>query len=423
MIVDFEKKLIVVLDGKHSAWGPSGAKKWIHCAGSINAAKELPKKSSKYANEGTAAHAVSELCRLHDKKAVEYKGMTVRVVRDDNTPDDYLCDQGMVDSVQEFVDYCNDVPAEMVLIEQLLPYAEYVEPGFGTLDDARLSDDLCVITDFKHGQGVQVFAKENEQLKLQAISVYLKYRFLFSFKKFVLRIAQPRLGHFDEWETTLDELQIWAHRVVAPAYKATLDPNAPRTAGVWCTEGFCPARHDCATRAKTMLGHLAGEFEDLTEATTNLKECETNTGALSSSDLARCLSVLDQIEAWTKDVKAHALREIAAGRPPQEPGQKPWKLVESRSKRVYCVPEDKVAARLREEEELSEEEIFTRKLITPAKLEKKIGKKHDIMRECVKKPPGRPKLAPGDDKRPAMEAALISQFNDLGDEKESDDDE
>jgi len=422
VILDPVKKLMIVKDGRHSPWGPSGAKKWIHCAGSVNAAKAHPNKSSSYANSGTAAHAVSEVCRLQNQKAAEYKGWTVRVARGEDF-EDIECNQAMVDSVQEFVDYCNDVPAEMVLIEQLLPYAEYVEPGFGTLDDARLDDDRCVITDFKDGQGVQVFAKDNEQLKLQAISVYLKFRSWFSFSKFKLRIAQPRLGHFDEWDTTLEELLSWAKDVVTPAYKATLDPNAPRTAGAWCTEGFCPARYACETRAKAMLGHLVGEFEDISAAVVDVKNSDPDTSAMSSADVARCLSVLDQIETWAKDVRAHGLREIAAGRPPQEPGKKPWKLVESRSKRVYCVPEDVVIAKVREEELLSDDELFKRKLISPKQLEGKIGKKHEIMLTCVKKPPGKPKLAPGEDKRPAMEQALIEQFGDLGDEKESDDDE
>lgn len=420
MIVDFEKKLMVVQDGKHSAWGPSGAKKWIHCAGSINAAKAYPKKSNIYANSGTAAHAVSEYCRLHDVKAELFKNWTIRVSRSEGV-DDILCDQRMVDSVQEFIDYCDQVPAEMVLVEQLLPYAEYVPGGFGTLDDARLNDDLCVITDFKDGQGVQVFAEENEQLKLQALGVYLKYRAFFAFSKFILRIAQPRLGHFDEWEITLLALLAWAKDIIVPAYKATLDPNAPRAAGAWCTEGFCPARFDCPTRAKAMIGHLVGEFEDLDAGTTALKEADTNTDKLSSADLARCLSVLDQIKAWAKDLEAHALRETAAGRPPQEPGKLPWKFVESRSKRIYIVPEDVVIERVEDECDIPSNELYKKKLISPKQLEGKIGKKHPIMTECVKKPPGKPKLVPGEDKRPSMAAALINTFADLGEEKEDDD--
>lgn len=423
--VDDEKGLLYAPDGAHSAWGPSSAKKWIHCPGSINAAKGRPNRSSIYANEGTAAHAVSEACRVHDVKAVAFKGWTVRVSRgkegDANfETSDHVCDQVMIDSVQEFVDYCNDIPAELVLIEQLLPYARYVEPGFGTLDDGRLSDNLCVITDFKHGQGVQVWAKKNEQLMLQAVSVFLKYKHWFEFSKVVLRIAQPRLGHFDEWETTIEEILTWAEAVAKPGYLATLNPNAPRAAGDWCQ--FCTAKHDCETRAREVLGNLVGEFEDISEATTTIKEAEINPAAMSSADVARCLSVLDRVLAWAKDLKTHGQREVAAGRPPCEPGQKPWKLVEGRSKRIYIVPEDELIEELHEQAGLEDSQIFTKKLITPAKLEKIIGKKHEIMKTCVKKPPGRPKLAPGDDRRPPMEQALIAQFDDIDEEKDDEDD-
>lgn len=431
--VDTAVRLILAPDGLHSSWGPSSAKKWIHCSGSINAAKGRRKKSSSYANEGTAAHALSEVCRHRDAKASEFKGWTVRVTRGDKSNDedfetsDHVVDQEMIDSVQEFIDYCNDVPAEQVLIEQLLPYAEYVPPGFGTLDDARLTDDLCTITDFKHGKGIQVWAKDCEQLLLQALGVYLRYRGIFSFKKFVLRIAQPRLGHFDSWgdkpgeEVTLEYLLNWAMNVAAPGYVATLDSKAPRTAGDWCM--FCPAKYDCDERAKTLLVHMVGEFSDITEATEAVKEAEVDTGRMTSEDLARCLSVFDQIKAWVKDVEAHSRLEALAGRPPQIPGEDPWKFVESRSKRVYEGPEDEIIEDIRDAG-VPEDKVFKKKLISPAQLEKIIGKKHEIMIEYVRKPPGRPKLVPPTDKRKTMAQAMVEQFADIGEEeKEKDDDD
>jgi hypothetical protein len=422
--IDTESRIIHAPDGLHSSWGPSSAKKWINCSGSINAAKGRKKKSSSYANEGTAAHAVSEICRHRNVKAEEFKGYIVRVSRgnpgeEDFETSDHVCDQEMVDSVQEFIDYCNDVPAEQVLIEQLLPYAEYVPPGFGTLDDARLNDDLCVITDFKHGKGVQVWAKDCEQLMLQALGVYLRYKGIFSFKKFILRIAQPRIGHFDEWETTLEHILKWANEVAARAYIRTLEPNAPRTAGDWCM--FCPAKYDCDARAKTMLGHMVGEFADLTEATALVKEADVDTGRMTPEDVARCLGVFDQIKGWIKDVEAHGRLEALAGRPPQIPGEEPWKFVEGRSKRVYSVDEEELLEAA-EDAGVPSNVMYTKKLITPAKLEKIIGKKHEIMIECVRKPPGRPKLVPPTDKRKTMAQAMVEQFADLDEEKEDDDD-
>lgn len=423
--VDANNFIIHAPDGLHSSWGPSSAKKWINCSGSINAAKGRHKKSSSYANEGTAAHALSEVCRYANVKAEEYRGFTVRVSRgkpgeDDFETSDHVVDQVMIDSVQEFVDYCNDVPAEIVLIEQLLPYAEYVPPGFGTLDDARLNDNLCVITDFKHGQGVQVWAKDCEQLMLQALGVYLRYRGIFEFEMFKLRIAQPRLNHFDEWEVSLDYILEWARKVAEPGYLATLDPNAPRKAGDWCQ--FCPAKFDCEERARTMMAHMVGEFSDLEEATSIIANADSNADLLSSADLARCLGVMDDIKAWMKDVEAHGRAETLAGRPPQIPGEEPWKFVEGRSKRIYVVPEDELLDEMREAG-VPDDKAYTKKLITPRQLEKIIGKKHEIMLTCVKKPPGRPKLVPGSDKRKPMSQVLIEQFSNLDDDEKGDDDE
>jgi len=426
--VDEKNLIIYAPDGAHSPYGPSGSKKWINCSGSINAGKGRPNKSSSYANEGTAAHGLSEVCRIENVKASRYKGWTVRVSRgkegDANfETSDHLVDQVMIDSVQEFIDWCNDVPAERILIEETLPYEEYVPGGFGTLDDGRLSDDLCVLTDFKHGTGVQVWAEKNEQLLFQALSVYLKYRAWFSFKHFVLRIAQPRLGHFDVWgidkdgnyTLTLEYLLEWAKNTARPAYLRTLQPNASRAAGDWCQ--FCTAKGDCNTRAAKMLADVTREC-DFTSIEAAAEAVEPVADAtMLPHELDACLRVVDDVMAWCKDVKKHAMAEMQSGT-----YKGTWKLVEGRSKRIYIVPESELEEELVEGFGLTEQQLYKKKFITPAQLEKIIGKKHEIMLTCVRKPPGKPKLAPPDDKRPAMEPAVLAQFANLDEEEKDDDD-
>lgn len=418
--VDEKNLIIFAPDGAHSPYGPSGAKKWIKCSGSINASKGRPNRSSSYANEGTAAHGLSEVCRNENVKASRFKGWIVRVSRgepgDANyETSDHLVDQVMIDSVQEFVDWCNDIPAERILIEETLPYEEYVPGGFGTLDDARINDNECVITDFKHGMGVQVWAENNEQLMLQALGVFLKYRHWFSFDRFVLRIAQPRLGHFDVWETTLMHILEWADTVAATAAVRTKLVNAPRAAGDWCQ--FCLAKGDCETRAKKILADVTREcdFKGIEDAAAAVVPAVD--ASMLPHELDACLAAVDDIMAWCKDVKAFATREKMAGT-----YKGTWKFVEGRSKRIYIVPEDELAEELREEAGLTDDQIFQKKLISPAKLEKLIGKKHEIMLTCVRKPPGKPKLAPPDDKRPAMESSVVAQFANLDEEEKDDDD-
>ena len=48
--------------GAHSVFGPSGSVKWLNCPGSINAEKGIPDTTSEFAQEGTDAHELSEIC-------------------------------------------------------------------------------------------------------------------------------------------------------------------------------------------------------------------------------------------------------------------------------------------------------------------------------------------------------------------------
>src|ERR1700750_2753441 len=44
----------------HAELGPSSAKRWMTCPGSVRMSRGLENKSSRYAEEGTEAHALAE---------------------------------------------------------------------------------------------------------------------------------------------------------------------------------------------------------------------------------------------------------------------------------------------------------------------------------------------------------------------------
>jgi hypothetical protein len=77
-----------------------------------------------------------------------------------------------------------------------------------------------------------------------------------------------------------------------------------------------------------------------------------------------------------------------------------YKLVEGKSNRQWRDEEDAKAAL---GEELKVTDIFTKKLISPAQAEKKLGKGHQVVTQHSIKPEGKPALAPLSDKRPALE--------------------
>ena len=251
---------IIIPEGAHSILGPSSSERWMNCPGSVLAPGAAGQ--TKYAAEGTAAHELSKWVRETGKPASDWKGTTL-VVGDFQ----FKVGKPMIDSVTEFVRREAEVPGAE-LIEDMVAYEELVPGGFGTLDGGKLEDWLCTLTDLKHGTGVKVFAKLNSQLMLYAIGVYMKYKWIYDFDRFVLRICQPRLRHFETFEISLGHLLQWGFDVVRPAAKLAMTPGAPIVAGSWCK--FCKIKDSCQVRAAYKMQmrnrelNAETEFEDMT---------------------------------------------------------------------------------------------------------------------------------------------------------------
>ena len=251
---------IIIPEGAHSILGPSSSERWMNCPGSVLVPGSAPQ--TEYAASGTASHELSKWVRETGKPASEWKGTTL-VVGDFS----FKVGKPTIESVQYFVDDCSKIPGAP-LIEEMVYYTDVVPGGFGTLDDGRLEDWLCTVTDFKDGTGVKVFAKMNSQLLLYAYGVYLKYGWLYEFDRIRVRICQPRLRHYEEFEISLGHLLQWVFDVVRPAAKLAMTPGAPIVAGSWCK--FCKIRNTCQVRADYKMAmrnrevNAETEFEDMT---------------------------------------------------------------------------------------------------------------------------------------------------------------
>lgn len=227
--------VIVIPEGAHSVLGPSSAERWLNCPGSTGSGQ------SEYAAEGTAAHTLSEWARVEGKSAAAWKGKTLQVGEYQ-----FKVGKNMIDSVDTFVAEAAKEGPGPALIEERVSIDELVPTAFGTLDHGRLRDGWCSIKDFKHGKGVVVNAKENEQMKLYALGTFFKYRWLYEFDTFVLSICQPRVQHFDEWEVSLGHLLQWGYDEVRMGARR-VHPDAQRVAGPWCK--FCGHKDTCSVRA------------------------------------------------------------------------------------------------------------------------------------------------------------------------------
>ena len=404
-------EIFLLEEGQHSPLGPSSGERWMNCPGSVLLTIDMPDRDSEYSTLGTAGHTVTEWARNEGADAKEYLGRKVEVPLAQGGTKIIVVDQQMVDCTNEFVGYTDSLGGEM-LCEAQVCYDEWVEKAFGTADDIRLQNGIVPVTDYKYGEGVMVFAENNTQLKLYALGVFQDYGWLYDIKGFRLAIFQPRLDHVDEWEISVEDLLAWADTEVAPAAKLAMGKAAPFKAGKWCQ--FCKAKSRCKTRAQYAHEVLyADDFEDLDEKVPETKDIQL----LTNVEIGLLLPRLEYAGAFAKDLETEAYAQIGKGNAIPHPVTGDYKLVAGRSNRVWAKPEDKVAEELIASEDISEDDMYApQRMLGPAPIEKILGKKHELMageKSLVKKPPGKPKLVPGTDKREALEIKAEDEFEDV----------
>jgi hypothetical protein len=407
----------------HSPYGPSSAERWLKCAASVRATRDLPDTDSEFAIEGTAAHTLATWCQVQDVKAKSFLGHTVPVKLVDDGQRLVEVTQEMVDGVQSFVDYVNSQDFEHALIETRASYLQYVPDGWGTLDRANLRPGWAGISDFKFGKGILKYAKWNEQLLCYALGVLIEWDWLFDFKTFGITIFQPRLrDEPDEWEISREDLIKWAEEKLRPGYLMTLADDATFVPGVEQCQ-FCKIKGTCKARAQSVFASAIGDFENLDEASATVQtSLVPSADAMTNDEVAVVLGALPNIKAWMKAIEAYAMKEVQQGRAVGD-----YKLVEGRSNRVWAVSVAEIEQAIRLQN-LDEEELYLpREMITPPAAEKIYGKAlfgaattkkaAGSLAHLVKKPTGKPKLAPGSDERPALTIDAMKEFTNLDEEE------
>jgi hypothetical protein len=404
-------KILTIADSLHSSLGPSSASRWINCPASVQATADIPNESSVYAMEGTAAHGVAEECDRLQVRAEHFAGWTIRVDRSDGKQD-FVCDQEMVDGVNAFLDYVDDLPG-ISLCEMMVKYTDWVDDGFGTLDRAKVDGTTVHIVDFKYGKGVEVAAHDNSQLKIYAAGFFQEWLWLFpDIENVVLHIVQPRIHHFDSYATTYAKILAWMASEVAPAAKRTKASRPPFKAGEWCR--FCKIRATCMVRASYVVEAVTGEFGELEDLDAAIDKEPLQVATLSNEQIARILPKLGSVESWCKAIKAHAAAEVAAGR-----AVGGYKLVAGRSNRVWGGDAKAIAAHVRMHG-LDPSKLYDEpEMISPAQAEKVYAKNKSVLKALIVKPPGKPALAPAEDPRPALDSVALSEFEDLDASAES----
>lgn len=370
---------------KHSMLGASKAHRWMTCPASVQLEATFPDEESFYAAEGTAAHALAEMCLISQKPPEEYIGVEV---------EGFTVDKEMAHHVATYVDYCN-VQEGKKEIELKVDYSEWAEGGFGTADCVVVNDGVCKVIDLKYGQGVKVSAQKNEQLMLYGLGA--AYQFIDEVDTVEMTIVQPRLDHIDTYSIRAKDLYKWANEKVKPAARRVFAPEPefnPTPKGCH----FCKAKATCRALAEHNYSLTLSSFDNLEEPLVVQVP-----STLNVEEIGHLLPKMDALIGWAQGIQKHAHKLLMEG------GILPnYKLVTGRSTRKWV--DEKVA-----EESLLNiigDEAYVTKLVSPAQAEKLLGKaKAEEITDLWHKPNGKPTLAPESDPRPAVKPEAVDYFS------------
>ncbi len=372
----------------HAILSASSSKRWLNCLPSARLELEFEKTSGKAADEGSAAHALSE----HKlKKALHIRSK--RPISDYTSDEMEECTDAYVDFIIEQVELakksCND---PIVLIEQRLDFSCYVPDGFGTGDCVIIADDRLHIVDFKYGMGVLVDAVDNPQMKLYALGALEIYDSLYDIYEVSMTIFQPRRENVSTWTVPVDELKCWAEEELKPKAVKAYNGEGEYIPGEWCT--FCRAAVRCRARAEEKLKLAQTEFK--------------MPPLLTDNEIEEILNILPDLTKWANEITAYAT-DAAVNHGKEWNG---FKVVEGRSVRKYK-DEDAIADKA---EASGYKDIYRKSLIPMTEMQKLMGKTkfEEILGDLIYKPPGKPTLVLSSDKRPAMNIAdARNEFNEI----------
>lgn len=355
------------MPGSHSRLSASGASRWMNCTGSIALTAKMPSSpSSTYADEGTAAAFLAEMCLLQRWNAKVYENQWIRVNEDDCTllanreEGAFQIDGEMMEHIQLYLDTVREGDGSRPLfVEKKVTIPGFDADTLGGTPDAAVAVPWGKLTvfDLKYGRGVVVEVEENTQLLVYLLG--MEHTNVFS--EFEVVIVQPRAPHPDgpvrRWTVTRKRLREFEREVRIKA-KEALGPNGTLNAGDHCR--WCGARGQCPAQEKKAKEVALTEFEPVEKPSLPF------TDALPTARLAEIYRYKSAINTWFNDIGSLLRERLNAGE--DVPG---WKLVKGWGNRAWASDVD-VAATLRKRG-FRKKDIFVQtkpKLKSPAQVEK-----------------------------------------------------
>jgi hypothetical protein len=401
----------------HSPVGFSSRKRWSTCPGSVRLSQGVPSKSSAFASEGTAAHALQEYCLRKNVRAVD-------LVDTDFPYEDHGEDKSIVVAA-EMACHIEGVligiraelatdPDAVLLVEERFHLHQLHKDLFGTGDVAIWFPRArkLQVRDLKYGAGVAVEIEEdgeaNVQLEGYALGALLKFP---EWKPVEVEmvIDQPRAFHADgaTRRTTrpvsyfvdmaadlVDEV-----RRTEAATKAFSETRPETWQDVFLKQGdhcrWCPAAPVCPL--------LKSKAQELAKQVFAASIAGEESNGYDAAALADTLDWLPILEAWIKNVREFSYAEAEKGHDIPN-----YKLVEKRATRKWRDEASAIVWLM----DAGVHPYAEPSLITPAVAEKQIAKdQREYLAALVVAESSGHTLVHSSDKRAAVKVDAASAFN------------
>lgn len=361
----------------HAKLSPSSAHRWLACPGSIALSEGIPNISSKYADEGTKAHALAAYM-LNGAQEPEY----------------WPIEEEMQDFVQVYVNAIDRAAiGKLLFVEMPIDISKLTgEPGAkGTADAVIVDYGVLEVHDLKYGMGHIVQAEQNKQLMLYALGVLDMVESFTEINEVKLVIHQPRRDHLSEWTISKEELLAFGQQVsiqaqIALSCKAGDCLTPSDEACRWC-----PAKATCPALVHAITQEVMGDFDDASGVVERLPQPD----------------FLSLVEGWVAAAKQAIFEKLQRFEP--APG---WKLVKGREgnrKWNDAAAVEELCKTLR----ITKGDSHEQSLKSPAQLEKAglSPKKWGQIAEHITRSEAKPTMVEASDPRPALEPAKAEEFD------------
>lgn len=328
----------------HATWSASSSSRNFSCPGALALTMHLPETTSEAADWGTVCHEISDECLKTGKDAVDFIGRTMK-----GKKHSFEVDEEMADTAQTYIDYVRRRVAEeqgVLQVEQRFSLAELNPPlEAGGTGDAVIygpRSKLLEIVDLKGGRGVVVAAKGNSQLRTYALGAVLANKKL-DVRQVAVTIVQPRASHpagriRSETFHVIDLME-WAAEMMAAMHRAkeAIDKRAEMPESAWaatylspgdhCRDTFCKAAGTCPALRQAALDAVGVHFSPVDDT----PRISNSPDSGSPEERAKRLDMLDMIDGWIKEVRAHEHRLAEMGQPApgyglvEKTGREKWK--------------------------------------------------------------------------------------------------